>query len=267
MRWGMVYRAGHPSKIPSHAHGDVAALGLACIVDLRSTRERLHEGYRPSLLENLEYWFREYDYSDADITEMLRNPASSAEEAAALMKQVYRGLPYEQAEGLAAMFDKLRAGRVPLLVNCSAGKDRTGTAVALLLSALGVPRSTVIADYVLSEQLHDLEDSTRDVDPNGPLAFMLKVSPAIMRALVGSPAEYLEEMFAAVEREHGSVEGYYRDVLKLGAAELKQLHNVLLEPAAAPRVSVVNADRGRTRAAHRRSMRAARLIRNVRRAA
>ena len=41
----------------------------------------------------------------------------------------------------------------------------------------------VITDYVLSEQLHDLAASTRDVDPNGPLAFMLKIPPLVMQAL------------------------------------------------------------------------------------
>ena len=36
------------------------------------------------------------------------------------------------------------------MVHCSAGKDRTGIAVALVLLALGVPREAVIDDYVLT---------------------------------------------------------------------------------------------------------------------
>ena len=39
-----------------------------------------------------------------------------------------------------------------ILYHCSAGKDRTGVATALLLSALGVDRETVINDYLLSAQ-------------------------------------------------------------------------------------------------------------------
>lgn len=230
VRWRMVYRAGHPAGIPAPAHTDVAALGLACIVDLRTTRERLHESYHPRLLENLEYWCRDYDYSDAEIERMLSDPGWSVEDARDLMRRLYRKLPYEQADGLRAMFERLRAGRVPLLINCSAGKDRTGTAAALLLSTLRVPRATIVADFILSEQLHDTADSLRAIDPTGPLAFMRNVSLEIIRALTGSPAEYIEEMFVTIEAQHGSVAGYCRDVLGLDAEGVEELSQRLLEP-------------------------------------
>jgi len=48
------------------------------------------------------------------------------------------------------VFAELLAGHAPLAFNCAAGKDRTGVAAALLLTALGVPRETVIADYLLT---------------------------------------------------------------------------------------------------------------------
>jgi protein-tyrosine phosphatase len=50
------------------------------------------------------------------------------------------------------MFGELLAGHAPLAFNCSAGKDRTGLAAALLLTALGVPRATVIEDYELTNK-------------------------------------------------------------------------------------------------------------------
>jgi len=231
VRWGVVYRAGTPAEIPEHAHSEIAALGLACIVDMRSNRERLHEGYHPKLLKDLEYWYREYDFSEGDMIEMLRNPASCAEDARRMMKQVYRDLPYEQTEALKALFAKVRAGRIPLLVNCSAGKDRTGTAAALLLSALGVPRETIVEDYALSERLHDPADSFLGIDPTGPLAFLVNVAPDVWRAVMGSPAEYLEEMFATLERKHGSVDNYCREMLGLDGAGLFDVRAALLEPA------------------------------------
>ena len=39
---------------------------------------------------------------------------------------------------------------LPTVMHCSAGKDRTGWASAAVLTALGVPKSTVMADYLLS---------------------------------------------------------------------------------------------------------------------
>ncbi|MGH1559796.1 tyrosine-protein phosphatase [Caulobacter segnis] len=49
------------------------------------------------------------------------------------------------------MFARLLANQGPLALNCSAGKDRTGMAAALILSVLGASRQTIIADYALSE--------------------------------------------------------------------------------------------------------------------
>ena len=39
---------------------------------------------------------------------------------------------------------------VPMIQHCTAGKDRVGVGSATLLLALGVPRETIIADYLLS---------------------------------------------------------------------------------------------------------------------
>ena len=66
-------------------------------------------------------------------------------------------MPFEQAPAHQELFTRLAAGEVPLAFNCSAGKDRAGTAAALILSALGVPRETVVEDYVLTNRVVDLE--------------------------------------------------------------------------------------------------------------
>ena len=46
---------------------------------------------------------------------------------------------------------------LPALVHCSAGKDRTGIVVALVLAALGVPDEVIAADYALSARYLDPE--------------------------------------------------------------------------------------------------------------
>ena len=109
VRWGTLYRAGHPAHIPLDAHCEITALGLACIVDMRSTPERLHEKYHPELLKDLEYWYREYEFSAGDIMALLRNPTSLLEDAQLVMKQAYRTFPYEQTEALRALFSRVRA--------------------------------------------------------------------------------------------------------------------------------------------------------------
>jgi len=61
-------------------------------------------------------------------------------------------MPYTLKPQLKLYFQRAINGQAPLVVNCSAGQDRTGIASALMLSALGVPRQHIVQDYVLSTE-------------------------------------------------------------------------------------------------------------------
>jgi hypothetical protein len=90
---------------------------------------------------------------------MLRSGFPSAEAARSGMIAGYREVPYQLAPAYRALFGYLKAGAVPLVFNCAAGKDRAGTAAALLLTALGVPREIVVEDYLLTNTAYDVEAS------------------------------------------------------------------------------------------------------------
>ena len=83
------------------------------------------------------------------------------------MIQLYQTLPVVFAEPYAALFAQLAQGAVPLVFNCSAGKDRTGVVAALVLTCLGVPWMHVLADYRLTDELVDLEQVFRSRSPDG----------------------------------------------------------------------------------------------------
>src|SRR3546814_6625514 len=100
----------------------------------------------------------------------MRDPATRAADIHAHMLETYRRLLGEQRAAVAAMFGLLLAGRAPLLINCTAGKDRTGVLSALLLAALGVPLETVRTDYALTELIQDPRAPLFPVDPDGPFA-------------------------------------------------------------------------------------------------
>ena len=71
------------------------------------------------------------------------------------MISIYGRIAEDQAASYREMFRSLAEGRTPLAFNCSAGKDRAGTGAALILTLLGVPRETVVADYALSDKIVD----------------------------------------------------------------------------------------------------------------
>src|SRR3546814_10349598 len=69
------------------------------------------------------------------------------------------GAPDTYAPEYKAMFRALVDGRTPLIVHCTAGKDRTGVAVALILYTLGVPREIIVQDFQETERRAGFADS------------------------------------------------------------------------------------------------------------
>jgi len=88
--------------------------------------------------------------------------------------------------------------KLPLLIHCAFGKDRTGVIIASILSILKVPESVILEEYKLSEgklkekemeelvyQLHDYEWSELDVDPSDFEQMFLESPPPIRTSLLG----------------------------------------------------------------------------------
>lgn len=220
---GLLYRSG----VMTHLTGDDAArlhdLGIATICDLRTTSERAaqptlwHEG------SEIEYWARDYQGRAGNLGAMLSREDASAADLRAVMIEAYQLIPWQQADSYRAMFERLAAGRVPLVVNCSAGKDRTGIAVALVLAALGVPKDVIEADYLFTNRA--------DFDwLRARFAGRLSsLPPEVIAPMFASDLAYLDAMFVAIENRHGSISAYLRDILGIGPDGLEALRANLLD--------------------------------------
>ena len=68
-----------------------------------------------------------------------------------LMKSMYANIIRNYQPIFKRFFELLlERKQIPILFHCTAGKDRTGIATALFLSAMNVDRQTIINDYMLS---------------------------------------------------------------------------------------------------------------------
>jgi protein-tyrosine phosphatase len=155
--------------------------------------------------------------------------ARTADEAREGFKDFYRFGSLEFKDRYALMFDELAQGNAPLAFNCSAGKDRTGRAAALILSALGVPRETIVADYAMTEKIADFEArrqaraSTSDNMPKKDL-YGIERMPADVRAvLMRSDPEYIIAMLDQMEKDYGSVLAFIQRELGVTDQELTEL--------------------------------------------
>jgi protein-tyrosine phosphatase len=227
VRWGLIYRsAGQPLLNPAD-QAQIARLGLSNLVDLRSAEERR---LAPTRIQNVRYNAVGYSMTalmPAANATPIRNGST-----------LYRGFPTLLAPHLRLVFDRLLNERGALAYNCSAGQDRTGFVTAMILSALGVPRATIMADYALSTDLRRPQYEMPPIDPavaaSDPVARMFAgyqtpqaAKPTPLVEADGTP--FLAGAFAEITDKYGSVESYLEREAGLTPARRKALQAAYLE--------------------------------------
>ena len=128
----------------------------------------------------------------------------------------------DQPDEYRRMFAELVAGDAPLAFNCSAGKDRTGIAAALVLTVLGVDRETVIADYLLSNEYYRPITKALIATPQQASA-MPVMAPDAASALRGVERRYLENAFAAIAARPGGMPAYLHQEMGLTDRDIASL--------------------------------------------
>jgi protein-tyrosine phosphatase len=111
----------------------------------------------------------------------------------------------------------------PALVHCSAGKDRTGVVIALILAVLGVPDEVIAADYALSAIYLDPEQTPAI----GQLQASTGLGDGLTTALLASPPELILRVLDRITATAGSPEGYLR-AYGLSADALSSLRAALI---------------------------------------
>ena len=234
VRWGRLYRSGAMAGLTEADYSYLADLKIAVICDLRSARERVAEPTRwpgpnaPAVLA------RDYDLDESALKSALQTGTPTAAGIRAAMIEQYASFPYYFAEDYKRMFAELVEGRLPLAVNCSAGKDRTGVAAALILTALDVDRQEILADYSLSEKVVNFEHvATRPGAAHAATGFefIQQLPPDVRAPLMRSDPAYLQTAFAAMERRDGSVRNFLSAHLGVGPRDIARLQNLLLKAA------------------------------------
>ncbi|MEY9360481.1 protein-tyrosine phosphatase [Bradyrhizobium yuanmingense] len=205
-RWRHIFRSNHLGQLTAADIEVVRALGVRSAFDFRGLEERaagicvvneitVHSlPIEPTVVAGLR-------------AELAKGTLTAAV-ALELMRESYRNYVRHNTHSFRALFGHLLEDRAPLVIHCTAGKDRTGFASALILHALGVADEVIAEDYLLTNR-HYKRDPSNVSD-----------LPADVLDAIGSvEASYLAAAFEAVGSEYGDLETYLRDGLKLGTAE------------------------------------------------
>jgi len=222
VRWGLLFRSGSMFGLTARDFTYLENVGIKTVVDFRDTEERRLEpvnwpaNYSPHILTR--------DYSVSALNPTLVHPGKiDLGKMSELIVALYPVLLDKLNGQYRQMFDELLAGHAPLAFNCTAGRDRTGIAAALLLTALGVPRETVIQDYLLTNRYFDPRRASPVTQQWGGL-------PAEqMKLLEASARPSIEGVFKVIDRHHGGTAGYLRDRLGLDQKKIDRLRAMYTE--------------------------------------
>jgi len=203
VKWGKLFRSGVMSGLTPADMSYLTAIGLRVICDLRSREER---ATRPNPFQAQGAGAPQVAAAGYAMFRLdaLHN-ATTRDAAIEAFAQSYVEFSQALAPQYADMFDRLARGEAPLAVNCSAGKDRTGVASALILSVLGVPRETIVADYALTQVYTPMDlraMSTQSADlglPPEQAAAFAKMSPEVLKIMGGSDPDVMRRTLAKLD--------------------------------------------------------------------
>lgn len=234
VRWGRLFRSGAMHRFTAADRQQVAGLGVRIVCDLRRPGERERQpdpDFGPAVAQLV--WD---DSQEGGIGRLMPEAASiTPAMARKLMIRHYADMPTRLAPHARGLLRALaQDAGAPAIVHCTAGKDRTGFVAGLLLEALGVPRETVLEDYLLTNDVVDLRAQLRDDEtglgiPQGR-SYLDEMPDDALAATLAADADYLLAAFATIDAAYGSVQRYLQEALGVDEHARGRLSDVLLEP-------------------------------------
>jgi protein-tyrosine phosphatase len=224
IRSGLLWRSAQHGDATDADLAAIDTLDLANVVDLRGPSEREAKPCRRAPGFAAQLWTYPEETAGLALHTEAADGVLTATEARAAMIRLYQGIAFRPnlVPMLKCYLTVLDRAEGPSLVHCVAGKDRTGFAVALVQSLLGVHSDDVMTDYLLTNHAGRIDERIA----SGAFRTMPRyaaLDAASIRALWGVDESYLATTFDAIAAQHGTVEAYAEAVLGLDEAATERL--------------------------------------------
>jgi len=217
VRWRQIFRSNHLGHLTAADIETLRPLGLKSAFDFRGTEERT--AAICGLTEIAVHSLPIEPTVVATLRERLvERAALSTADALEVMRDSYRNYVRYSTPSFRALFAHLIEDHAPLVIHCTAGKDRTGFACALILHTLGVPDDLIAEDYLLTNRFYRRDPSASSDLPD-----------EVRQVLASVEASFLAAAFDAISADYGGLEAYLSDGLGVGARERASLQARYLE--------------------------------------
>jgi protein-tyrosine phosphatase len=222
LRWRQIIRSENLSRLTARDFQQLEEIGVKTVIDLRTDREReqsptVWQGEHPPQFYHFPIGDAHNDWFNAQ-RKLLKGNRFTEEQSLEHMVEGYRMIADEGPPSFQKLMGLvLDQSNWPVLIHCSAGKDRAGVATALILEALGVDRETIMEDYLLTNEISRAQEKSvlisKERSKYGSAGRFGRVPSAeAWFPIVGVQAEMLEAFYASVDEQYGSMDAFLTEL-------------------------------------------------------
>lgn len=231
VRRGLLYRSGQTGPLGETSFDALAALNFSVVADLRFPDEAATAPmpWQQPVASNVLAIGGAMSGGTAPHHAFMKSRFTAVSEVQDRYLDFYKGLPsdprYKSIIGKTLLAASHAEG--PLLIHCSAGKDRTGIVCGLILALLNVPLDAIVQDYMLSAEPRATRalrpEILRRIEAHG----LSRPRDEILEAMLTVEPDYLLASFDAIDREFGSL-GAYLEAIGVPPSTANRLRRRLL---------------------------------------
>ncbi|GHT61544.1 tyrosine phosphatase [Bacteroidia bacterium] len=224
-QWGKLYRSSSLNYATTIDMKFLSALKIKTVIDFRSDDEKFKDPYRYNASQTFNLPLRENPHSTFFFYDKILSKRMRKNDVIIAQQDNLAFVMEHNADYFEQMFDILAdKTNYPIVFSCALGKDKTGVAAALILSALSVDREQIISDFLLSNRLTDYDFFL----PNLEVYYSDVDVQETMTAMLSSHQEVITYILDRVTKQCGSMDKFLENELKLSPQKRAKLKEIML---------------------------------------
>lgn len=232
IRTGVLFRSAQFGEASDADMSALKAYNIKVQADLRRPDERERHGHRWPVDGVRVISSDQGEATQAPHVRFLSEVAVDAPKAHGWMTEYYQAAPFkaQHVESFSAWFKAIAelGEDEAAVVNCAAGKDRTGILCALTHHVLGVDRETIFEDYELTNSAANVEERLPEMARLFNEHIGKNYDHDVYHPFVGVDGKFLDAALDSITAHSGSIDTYLRETLGVGDAQQDQLRAAYL---------------------------------------